>query len=150
MEDSQNPICESLVVSSLTSNILKLRSMKKSAIRNQFVNYFPEYYSIIGESNLNDLIDDDVVFDSSEGGNNSLAFEVIAASGTIITILKTFYDLYKDRKSESEFQDLHKRQELIESLVLTILSKEKQSALIDENKIIEVLGNIVTEDEKLE
>lgn len=100
---------------------------KENLVKKVFIESFPIHYDIIGETNLNDIIDDDVEFTKTKKGYNSSSFEIIGASGTIIGILKIVYDVIQDRRNKKKDNLISDYEKLLETAL--ILLKIQKDAL---------------------
>lgn len=122
---------------------------KENLVKKIFIESFPIHYDIIGETNLNDIIDDDVEFTKTNGGYNSSSFEIIGASGTIIGILKIVYDVVQAQKNKKKDNLISNYGKLLET-ALVLLGKQEDALrkidMVDLKKGVEKITKELIDD----
>ncbi|MDZ4705838.1 MAG: hypothetical protein SH848_18065 [Saprospiraceae bacterium] len=101
--------------------------------------HFPIEYNIAGKSNVVDIIDGDVEFSQEEGGFDSSMIEIISVIGNVVTVLKVFYDLYRE-KSEA-IQGREDRDLLLQEIEKLRQIQEK-AYHFNETKMLECLKDL--------
>lgn len=112
---------------------------KNQLLESLIKSHFPIEYNIAGKSNVVDIIDGDVEFSHEEGGFDSPMIDILSVIGNVVTVLKIFYDLYREKKEAIQGRE---DRDLLLQEIEKLKQIQEKAHLFNETKMLECLKDL--------